>query len=285
MNLLNNWKLYVILYLIFSVLYNQYYKVSTKNVIKDGALTILLELIASVFCIFLIPFFEIKFPKNFSSYFFFGIAIIFYTLNNRLSTTSRKGIEASTYSIIKQLSTVFMIFSGLLFFKEPFNLYKILGAFLIVFSNVLVFYSRNIFKLDKYILLGIIANICMTIALFIDVNYSNYFNLPIYVLLTLLVPSVLTLLFEKIKIKDIILEYKNSNKISIFITSMSWSFMMIFKLLAYKFGKVILVAPLCSLTVILNIFIGYILLKEKDNLLKKIISSIIIIIGIILIKL
>jgi len=285
MNLLNDWKLYVILYLIFSVLYNQYYKVSTKSVTKDGALTILLELIASIFCIILIPFFEIKIPKNLSSYLFFCIAIIFYALNNRLSTTSRKGIEASTYSIIKQLSTVFMIFAGLLFFKEPFSLYKILGAFLIVFSNILVFYSRNIFKLNKYILLGIIANICMTIALFIDVNYSNYFNLPIYVLLTLLVPSILTLLFEKIKVKDIILEYKNSNKLSIFITGMSWSFMMIFKLLAYKFGKVILVAPLCSLTVILNIFIGYILLKEKGNLIKKIISSIIIIIGIILIKL
>lgn len=285
MNLLSNWKLYVILYLIFSVLFNQYYKIATKYVKKDGALTILLELIASLFCIFLTPFFEIKFPKSFSSYFFFGIAIIFYTLNNRLSTTSRSGMEASTYSIIKQLSTVFMIFAGILFFKEPFDLYKIVGAFLIVFSNILVFYKRSVFQLDKYIILGIIANICMTIALFIDVNYSEYFNLPIYVLLTLLVPALITLLFERIKIKDIILEYKNSNKLSIFITGMSWSFMMIFKLIAYKLGKVILVAPLCSLTVILNIFIGYILLKEKDNLLKKIISSIIIILGIILIKL
>ena len=94
-----------------------------------------------------------------------------------------------------------------------------------------------------------------------------------------------TVEIAKIKIKDIILEYKNSNKLSIFITGMSWSFMMIFKLLAYKYGKVIVVAPLCSLTVILNIFIGYILLKEKDSLIKKIISSILIILGIILIKL
>lgn len=284
MNILTNFKLYIILYLIFSVLFNQYYKIATKYSKNAGALTILLELIGSLSCIFMIPFFEIKFPTNLSSYFFFCIAIIFYTLNNRLSTTSRSGIEASTYSIIKQLSTVFMIFAGILFFKEKFNIYKIIGAFLIVFSNILVFYKRKTLKFDKYIILGILANICMTIALFIDVNYSEYFNLAIYVLLTLFIPSILTFIFEKIHIRDIIIEYKNSNKISIFITSFSWGFMLIFKLLAYNFGEVIIVAPLCSLTVILNIFASFIFLKEKDNLIKKIISSILIIIGIILIK-
>ncbi len=284
MNILINYKLYIILYLIFSVLFNQYYKVSTKYSKNDGALTILLELIGSLFCIIMIPFFEIKFPNNPSSYLFFCVAIIFYTLNNRLSTTSRSGIEASTYSIIKQLSTVFMIFAGILFFKESFSIYKIIGAFLIVFSNILVFYKRKALKFDKYIILGVLANICMTIALFIDVNYSEYFNLAIYVLLTLLIPSILTFIFEKIHIKDIIIEYKNSSKISIFITSLSWGFMLIFKLLAYNFGEVIIVAPLCSLTVILNIFASFLFLKEKDNLVKKIIASILIIIGIILIK-
>ena len=60
---------------------------------------------------------------------------------------------------------------------------------------------------------------------------------------------------------------------------------MISKLISYQLGNVIVVAPLCSLTVILNVFFGYLILKEKNNLLKKIISGIFIVIGIILIKL
>ena len=70
----------------------------------------------------------------------------------------------------------------------------------------------------------------------------------------------------------------------IFITALSWTIMMITQLRAYQLGKIIVVAPLCSLTVILNIITSYIFLKEKNNLLKKMISGILIIIGIILIK-
>jgi len=46
-----------------------------------------------------------------------------------------------------------------------------------------------------------------------------------------------------------------------------------------------IVAPLCSLTVILNVVVGYIFLKERNNLIKKLIAGILIVIGIITIRL
>ena len=284
MNILKGWKFYIIIYLIVSVIFNQGYKIVTKNMKKDGALTILIQLISSLTCIFMIPLFEIKFPTDYKIYIFLFLAIIFYTLNDRLGTTSRSGLEASTYSILKQLSTVFMIFAGIVFFKETFILNKFIGAILIVISNVLVFYKKNNFKLNKYLILGILANLSLAIALFIDVNYSKEFNLAFYILLTFFMPVLLIFIFERIKVKEIILEYKNSNKISIFLTSISWAIMMISKLKSYQLGEIIMVAPLSSLTVILNVIIGYFLLKEKDDLIKKIISGILIIIGVILIK-
>lgn len=284
MNLLNNWKFYIIIYLIVSVSFNQGYKVVTKTMKKDGAITILIELICSLICIIMIPLFKIKFPTDLKVYIFLFIAIIFYTLNNRLGTTARSGMEVSNYSILKQLSTVFMIFSGVLFFKEPFILNKFIGALLIVLSNILVFYNKTNFKYNKYLLYGILANISLALALFIDVNCSNNFNIAFYVLLTFLIPSILIFLFERIKIKDIIKEYKNSNKYILFLTSISWAIMMISKLKAYQLGNVIIVAPLCSLTVILNIIFGYFLLKERNNLFRKILAGILILIGIILIK-
>ena len=59
---------------------------------------------------------------------------------------------------------------------------------------------------------------------------------------------------------------------------------MITKLKTYQLGSISIVAPLTSLTVILNIIVSYFLLKEKSNMLKKVIAGILIIIGIILIK-
>lgn len=44
------------------------------------------------------------------------------------------------------------------------------------------------------------------------------------------------------------------------------------------------VATLTSLTVILNIIVSYFLLKEKNNLLRKIMAGLLIIVGVTLIK-
>ncbi len=278
------WLIFVILYLIFSVIFNQTYKITTKSLTKPGALTMILQMIGSLFILLMIPLFEIKFPTEPKIYLFLALSIIFYAINDRLNTTVRSGIEASTFSIIHQLSTVFMIFAGVLFFKEPFILNKFIGALLIVFSNILIFYKKGMRKPNKYILLGILANIFFTIALFLDVNISNDFNLPIYVALTLGIPSIFIFIFERIKISDIKEEFKNGNKKAILVTAISWSLSIVAQLRAYQLGNVSVVAPLCALSVILNVIVGYFLLKEKDDLAKKIVAAALIIFGIVLIR-
>ena len=278
------WLIFVILYLVFYVIFNQGYKVATKSLVKPGALTTLLQLIGSISILLFIPFFEMKLPNDPKIYIFLSLSIIFYTISDRVNTTVRSGIEASTFSVITQLSTVFMIVAGVLLFKEPFILNKFIGAILIVFSNVLIFFKKGSVKLNKYVLLGIFANICFSIALFLDVNNSDKFNLPIYVALSLGVPAILISIFEKIKFSDIKVEYQNSNKKAIWLTAISWSLSILAQLRAYELGEVSIVAPLCALSVILNVIVGYFFLKEKDNMLKKIIAALLIIIGIILIK-
>lgn len=177
-----------------------------------------------------------------------------------------------------------MTFAGLIFFKEPFVLTKFIGAMLIIFSNILIFYKKGKFEFNKYILLGILANISYTIALFLDVNISDNFNLPFYVAITLMIPAILISIIERIKVSDIKNELVNGNKKAIFITAFSWALSIISSLRAYQLGNVTIVAPLSALTVILNVIFGYLFLKEKNNLLRKIIAAIIVIISIILIK-
>ncbi len=284
MDILNNWLVYVMLYLILATAFTQFFKVTTKTLKKAGALTILLQMMAGITALILCPFFEFKFPTDINVYIMLGLSIIFYAITDRINTTVRSGIEASTFSMLKQLSTTFMIFAGLLFFKEEFIITKFIGAMLIIFSNILIFYKKGKFEFNKYIGLGILANITFTIALFLDVNISDNFNLPFYVALTLIIPALLIMIAERIKPSEIKEELVNGNKKAIAITAISWGLMIVVQLRAYQLGNVTIVAPLCALTVILNVIIGYIFLNEKDNLLRKIISAILIIISIILIK-
>lgn len=133
------WFLYVCLYIVFAVTYNQFYKVALKTSKGDGALTVLIQSIGGITALLSSKFFEYKFPTDWKVYLLLGIACIFYALSDRINTTVRSGIEASTFSIIKQLSTVFMILAGLLFFKEQNNLLKkLIADFLIIVSIILI---------------------------------------------------------------------------------------------------------------------------------------------------
>lgn len=284
MNILNNWIFCVVLYIVLSTVFTQFYKISTKSLKNAGALTVVLEMIGVITALVICPFFEIKFPTDIKTWSLLGLSIIFYAISDRVNTTVRSGIEASAFSMLKQLSTTFMILAGLIFLKEEFILHKFIGAMLIIFSNVFIFYQKGKFKMNRYIWLGVLANISYTIALFLDVNISDYFNLPIYVALTLGIPGILICLVERIKFSEIKEEFKNANKKAIFVTGMTWSISIIASLRAYQLQNVSIVAPIGSLTVLSNVIVGYLFLKERDDLLKKIMAAILIVISVVLIK-
>ncbi len=284
MDFLNNWVLYVILYIVFITIFTQAYKVSTRTLTKAGALTVLLEGIGAITGLLICPFFEMKFPSDPKIYLFLGISIVFYAISDRINTTVRSGIEASTFSMLDQLSTTFMIFAGLIFLKEEFILHKFIGAMLIIFSNVFIFYKKGEFKFNRYIGLAVLANISITVAIFLDVNISDNFNLPFYAALTLGGPAILVWILERIKISDVKNEFKNVNKKAMLITGITWPLAIVASLRAYQLQNVSIVAPICSLKVISNIIVGYLFLKERGNLVKKIIAAILIVVSIVLIK-
>ena len=151
MNVFNICGVNIILFLIFSLIFDQTYKVCTRNSKSDGALTVILEFLAGLIILLLIPFFDIKFPTDIKIYILWGISIIFFAITDRINTTVRRGVEASTFNILRQISTVFILLAGILIFKEELVLKKIIGAILIIFSNILIFYEKGVFKNNKYI--------------------------------------------------------------------------------------------------------------------------------------
>ncbi len=284
LNMLQNAYFFLVLYLISTVLFNESYRMISQSMKKPGALTVLVEFIAGTCSLFLLPFFPFQIPNDPKIYFLLGLSIIFYAIQNRLATVARSGMEASSYGVLKQISNVFIILMGFLFLKEKLVLKKIIGAVLLIGSNILIFYEKGTWKKNHFLFLGIIANLCMGMALFLDVNVSNTFNLAFYVASILCIPSILTFFTERIHIKEILLEWKNSSKYLVLFTSVSWTIMMMTKLRAYQLGNVTQIAPLCSLTVILNAIFAFLFLKNRKNLFKKFIAGILVVIGVFLLK-
>lgn len=158
LGIINSWQFYVAGYLVFVVIFYQFYKLAVRNAKRDGAATVLLQLVAGLSLLLFIPLFHFSFPKSIYTYLLLAGACIFYALNDRLQTTARKHLQVSVFSIIGQLSNVFLIVYGLTLFREQIVMTKILGAGLILCGNIFLLYRGGKFTINKYTIIGILLH-------------------------------------------------------------------------------------------------------------------------------
>ena len=277
--------IWVIIYLIFAVIFAQGFKSVNRDMKNASALTILLEFFTALFALILSPLFAFRFPSSFTVYIIVGIVTIIYAITDRLNIEARYGLDPSTFSMLKQLSTVFLVIFGFVFLKESFILNKIIGIVLILVSNVLLSVNKSgKIQLNKYFIMSFISNFLFAIAMFINVNIAQNFNICIYTVFTVLVPSVIIKIFSKLSIKDLKKEFNLYNKRKFLLVSFSWCVMLISSVKAYEQGNVSVVAPLLTLTSILNSIYEFFEDRNKKMLLYKLFISMLIILGVILTK-
>ena len=283
MKVMNNWLFWVIVYLVSAVIFAQTFKKANRKMKNAGSLTILLEIFTALFAIIFIPLFEMKFPPI-ESLIILSIVVIIYAITDRLNIEARYGLDPSVFSMLKQLSTVFLIILGFIFLNEEIVQKKIIGSIIIIFANILLTFESGKFKINKYFIMSLVSNFLFAIAMLINVNISDNFNLGIYTIITVSMPALLIFIFEKHSIKELKKEFKRYNKKDFLISAFTWCIMLISSVRAYQIGNVSVVAPLLTLTAILNTIYEYFISKNKTKIYQKIIAAILIIVGVILIK-
>ncbi len=284
MEFLNNWIFWVVIYLLSSICFSQTFKKANRNMKNAGMMTVLLELFTAFFALLLSVFFEYKFSSNINTYLTLFIVTIIYAATDRLNIEARYGLQPSIFSMLKQLSTAFLIVFSFLFLKEEPTLLKIIGAVIILGSNIMLSYEKGKFVLNKYFIMSVAANLLFAIAMLININISSEFNIGIYTVFTVTIPAIIISTIGRFEIKSLREEFNLYDKKRFIISGFLWAVMLISSVKAYQYGNVSIVAPLFSLTSIMNSIYEYFITRDKDILIKNIIIGILIFIGIILIK-
>lgn len=284
MEIFKSWEFFVVLYLIASVLFSQEFKLANRNMKNAGSLTILLEIFTGIFSLLMIPFFETKFQINGSIILTLLVVVLIYAVTDRLNIEARYGLDPSTFSMMKQLSTVFMIIFGFIFLKEELIINKIIGTILIIVANLILTYNKGKFVINKYFVMTFFANFLFAVAMLINVDLSDYFNLAFYTYITVTIPAILIFIFGKHSIREVKEEFNLYNKKKFILASFCWALMLNTSIRAYQLGSVTIVAPLFALTAILNALVEFVFNHDKSKFIQKIVAAIIILIGVILIK-
>jgi len=281
--ILNTWQFNTIAFLVTVVVFMQYYKLAINGIKKDGVALVIFQLIGAVSVLVWVPFFPLKFSNDPKIYGLLIVAIIFYTVNDRIQATVKKHLEVSLYSILIQLSRVFLVLYGIFVFHQEINAPKMFGGILILLGTVALFYQKGKVAFNKYVGWAIFSAFLIATGMVIDVDISTKFNLPIYIAITLVVPALLIFMFERFSCQEIFIEFSSFRKKHFLITGIAWGIMILFAIRALQLGQMVFIAPLMAVSVFLNVVVAYFLHKERDHFLRKILVAIIIILGVYLI--
>ena len=129
--------------------------------------------------------------------------------------------------------------------------------------------SEKLDEINKYFIMSFISNFLFAVAMLINVNISESFNLGIYTILTVGIPAIYIFIFGRHSVKELKNEFKLYDKKDFLISAFTWCLMLISSVKAYQVGSVMIVAPLFALTSIINAVIEFIFNKNKnENLLQ-----------------
>lgn len=282
--MLEKWQFWTALYLSSAVLFSQCFKKANRKMKNATYLTLLLEGFTALFSLAFIPFFTIRFSIEPITYLILGIVCIIYAITDRLNIEARYGLEPSSFSMLKQLSTVFIIIFGIVFMKHELVIHRLIGAGIIIIANLLLAFNKGKFRFNKYFIMCVISNLLFAVAMLINMNISSEFNVAVYTFFTVGIPFCVISLFNKVKFKELKKEFNRYDKKLFVFSALMWCLMLISSVKSYELGNVVIVASFLALTSILNSIVELIFNRDKKTFLKKIVIGILIVIGVILVK-
>ena len=217
-------------------------------------------------------------PSGFEPWIYLSIAILFYGLYERLRFYVAQILEASLVSIINNVSLVVAFFVAAFIYSEIMTINKI-GGFLLILTALFLVSVNKVSKINlRGILLAILANIFLGFGWALDKKGVIFFNPETYNVLAWFFP-LFVLYFPYVKFSDI----KKEIKIS------SWKIILLsfvnvvgyyINLKALSLADATRVIPIVQTSTLFTVIFGIILLKEKENLLRKILAGIIAVIGV-----
>lgn len=194
-------------------------------------------------------------------------------------------LEASEVTILTTFSSVVTITSAIIFLGDVFNLPRLIGVVLILFSVIFVLIRPKKMKLNQGVFYAIASSICMGLAITNDVfliRHSDVFSLLVVGWFT---PGLFLVLIKPQALKKInyFLKWNNLMKM-LLLTVFYVTGGTAYYIAVTVGGQTSQVSPISQATIIVTIIFAAIFLKERDHLLKKIFSAILVTIGVLLLS-
>lgn len=210
---------------------------------------------------------------------------IVYFAGGTFFYTSYKGNSPSISIVLGTISVVISSLLGTILLHDRYTLSMIMGIVMIL--SAISFLNINIKdKINKYNLYAILGGMCFGVAFTIDKSMSTTISPFMYLGLMCFSVAIVSVVTNFKLIKDESSKLKGKNYLPIISSSIFGSTFNLFTFFAYRFGANVGIADAVNnTTVFLVILVEIILLKDRNNITKKLLAASIATLGVIIISL
>ncbi len=210
----------------------------------------------------------------------FILATFLWAGSTVFSFSAMKRLTAGEVTVLTTSSTVVSVVLGVLLLREPFSLRIFLGIVLILLSVWLVNSAKVSFASKQGVGFALLAATFCGVAVVNDLVILKNYEAFSYTAVMSFLPGLALMFIFPGKAKKIrtMLKLQTLKVMSIF--CFFYSIQAITYYLAFQAGApVSLLSPLIKTSIILTVILGVIFLGERNNLLRKIVASLLVTIG------
>ncbi len=231
---------------------------------------------------------HLEFPESKLAWALLLLSSLIWALVTYFSFLAYKYLDVGSKApSAKAAKLIIVMILSVVILKEQITLLKSIGFILIILALVMVTYNHKlkIFEIkNKGVRYTFLSSSLAGVALLIDKYETAYFNTNMYAFLLYLLPALFLLpfLFNSKKEMKSLIKNKYGFLIGATLLSMSYYY---FILLAFKTENASIVIPLIEASTFFAVIFSIIFLKERERIFQKILATIIVIIGAVLISL
>ncbi len=207
-----------------------------------------------------------------------------YFAGGTLFYTSYKGNSPSISLIFGTISVVISSILGKIFLQDSYSGSMVIGVAMILSAIIFLNYNRQE-KLSKFNLYAILGGLCFGVAFTLDKSMATTISPFMYLGLMCLGVAIVSIVTSLKLIRQDVSKMSAGNFIPMISSSIFGSSFNLFTFFAYRSGANVGVADaINNTTVFLVIMLEIILLKDRTNLLKKVLAASVAVLGIILLQ-
>jgi drug/metabolite transporter (DMT)-like permease len=276
-----------ILFILLAIFFSTISKILFRHVLKETdtyAFTFVNQIISMLLFLPLLIF-NFSMPSNPQGWIALIIAGGIWASTVFIGNLSYKYSEVSIRESLSQTRIIWVLLFGVLFLNESITLSGIIGIFTIFFGLGLLLWhpERKLGRIyDKKVLIVLLGAFMISIATIADKYVLRFFSPEVYSFFSCLIPFLALSFFLKGKTPHIKHLFKHRGVTAILAIAFS-AVSYYFVLLIFSSTNITIAYPILQAGILFTVIGGIIFMKERENITQKIIASIIVIVGTIII--